>query len=423
MPGYLRTWMTKARRFLGRLWVRIAIIAGLALAAAALASVIGPFVPDGLKGYLADEATDGILAIIASSMLAVTIFSLSVMVQIHRAVSGQWSPRAHRLVVRDRTTISVLSTFVGAWLFALMGIILRSAGFVSGPETVVLFAVTLVIVGLIVVTIVRWASHLEMLGSLSQTNDGLEREARQALQARMRLPCLGGRPLLGGRDAIPWDAQEVRAHATGWLRAVYAPELDAVAREHGTEVHLSAPIGRFVYEGDVIAYVGSRDTHVHDAVRENLEIGELRDFEQDPRFGMVVLGEVASKALSPGINDSGTAIDVIGRVGRTLMVWRDEVSAAGDPPHPNLHVAPLRASDLIEDAFSPIIRDGASSAEVMIHLHRALAALSRHEEPSMAAAAREAAGRAWRKASEALDPSDLQRLEGIVPRIVRQTAA
>ena len=423
MPGHLRTWMSKAGRFLERLWVRIAIIAGLALVAAVLASVVGPFVPDSLKGYLADEATDGILHIIASSMLAVTIFSLSVMVQIHRAVSGQWSPRAHRLVVRDRTTISVLSTFVGAWLFALAGIILRSAGFVSGPETVVLFAVTLVIVGLIVVTIVRWASHLEMLGSLIQTNEGLERETRQALEARMRLPCLGGRPLLGGRDAIPRDAREVRAHRTGWLRRVYAPELDALAREHGTDIHLPVPVGRFVYEGDVIAHVGPDDPRLGDAVRRNLDIGEIRNFEQDPRFGMVVLGEVASKALSPGINDSGTAIDVIGRVGRSLMIWRDEAAAAGEPPHPNLHVPPLRASDLIEDAYSPIIRDGASSVEVMIHLQRALGALSRHEEPSMAAAAREAAEHAWRRASEALDASDLERLERVVPRMVRQAAA
>ena len=422
MPGYLSTWISKARRFLGRLWVRIALIAALALVAVAVASVAGPYVPDGLKGFLADEATDGILHIIASSMLAVTIFSLSVMVQIHRAVSGQWTPRAHRLVLRDHTTITVLSTFVGAWLFALAGIILRSAGFIGTQETLVLFAVTLVVVGLIVVTIVRWASHLELLGSLAHTNDGLEHQAREALEARMRLPCLGGRPLLGGRDAIPWDAQEVRSHDTGWLRWLYASELDDIGREHGTDIHVWAPVGRFVYEGEVLAYVGSNDPEVHDAVRRNIEIGSLRTFEQDPRFGLVVLSEVASKALSPGINDSGTAIDVIGRAARVLLLWRDEAAAAGDPPHPNLHMAPLRATDLIEDAFAPILRDGASAAEVQIHLHRALAALARHDEPSMAAAAREAARDAWARAEEAMDPRDFARLRRAVPGGLREAA-
>ena len=417
MPGYLSTWISKARRFVERLWVRIVVIAVVALAAVSASSVTGPYVPDGLKGFLADEATDGILHIIASSMLAVTIFSLSVMVQIHRAVSGQWTPRAHRLVLRDRTTITVLSTFIGAWLFALMGIILRSAGFVGGQDTVVLFVLTLIVVGLIVVTIVRWASHLELLGSLAQTNDGLEREAREAIEARMRLPCLGGRPLTGGRDAIPWDAQEVRSHETGWLRWIYAPELDDIGREHGTDIHVWAPVGRFVYEGEVLAYVGSNDPEVHDAVRRNMEIGSLRTFEQDPRFGLVVLSEVASKALSPGINDSGTAIDVIGRAARTLLLWRDEGAGAGDPRHVNLHVPPLRPADLIEDAFAPIIRDGAAAAEVQIHLQRALGALSQHDDPAMAAAARKASAEAWERAREKLSPRERERVGAVVPRL------
>ena len=422
MPGRLRTWTTKARRFVERLWVRIAVIASLALVAVVMAAMVGPFIPDAVRGYVASEATDGILAILASSMLAVTIFSLSVMVQIHRAVSGQWSPRAHRLVVRDPTTISVLAAFVGAWLFALAGIILRSAGFIGEADTVALFAMTMLVVGLIVVTIVRWVSHLEMLGSLAHTNDGLERKAREALEARMRLPCLGGRPLLGGRDAIPWDAREVRARDTGWLRTVYAADLDRLGRQHGTGVYLAVPVGRFVYEGDVVAHVESGDAELHDAVRRNLEIGEARSFDQDPRFGLVVLAEVASKALSPGINDAGTAIDVIGRVARVLLRWRDEAGAAGDPPHPNLHVAPLRASDLVEDAFMPIVRDGASSAEVQIHLQRALTALARHDEPSMAAAARDAAEDAWERARDAMAPHDLERLRDAVPRRLQRAA-
>jgi hypothetical protein len=39
-------------------------------------------------------------------------------------------------------------------------------------------------------------------------------------------------------------------------------------------------------------------------------VGPDRSFKQDPRFGMIVLSEIASRALSPGVNDPGTAIDV-----------------------------------------------------------------------------------------------------------------
>ena len=423
MPGYLTTWARRVVRFTERLWVRVMLVAALALVAAGAAALVGPFIPSAVDEYVGAEATDGILAIIASSMLAVTIFSLGVMVQIHRAVSGQWTPRVHRLLTRDRATINVLATFVGAWLFALVSIILRSAAYVGERETVVLFGMTLLVVALIVVMLVRWIAHLEQFGSLAHTNGRIEEEACRALQARMRTPCLGGRPLLGGREAIPWDADEVLAHATGWVRNVHEAALADLGREHGMGVYLSAPVGRFVHERDVIAHVGARAPGLHEAVRRAIVIGPLRSFEQDPRFGLVVLGEVASKALSSGINDAGTAIDVIGRVARVLEGWRDEAAGAGDPPHPHLHVPPLRAADLLEDAFAPIARDGAGVAEVQIHLQRTLGALARHDEPSMAAAARAMADDAWRRARAAMDASDLERVEEALPRTVRRTAA
>jgi hypothetical protein len=49
-------------------------------------------------------------------------------------------------------------------------------------------------------------------------------------------------------------------------------------------------------------------------------VGDVRSFDQDPRFGAVVLTEIASRALSPGMNDPGTAIDVIGRAVRLLAI-------------------------------------------------------------------------------------------------------
>ena len=153
-----------------------------------------------------------------------------------------------------------------------------------------------------------------------------------------------------------------------------------------------------------------------------MTIGEMRDYEQDPRFGLVVLGEVASKALSPGINDAGTAIEVIGRILRALEAWRED-DPARVPRHPNLHVPPLRASDLLEDAFAPIARDGASTVEVHMHLQNALRALERHGGASMAAAARDMADYAWTRAEAEMAAPDLERLTRSLPRTTQRVAA
>jgi uncharacterized membrane protein len=37
----------------------------------------------------------------------------------------------------------------------------------------------------------------------------------------------------------------------------------------------------------------------------------MRYFEEDPRFGLITLSEIASRALSPAVNDPGTAIQII----------------------------------------------------------------------------------------------------------------
>lgn len=62
------------------------------------------------------EAVDNILNILASSMLAVTTFSLSIMVTAYGSATTNVTPRATRLVVEDVTTQNVLATFIGSFL-------------------------------------------------------------------------------------------------------------------------------------------------------------------------------------------------------------------------------------------------------------------------------------------------------------------
>ena len=42
-----------------------------------------------------------------------------------------------------------------------------------------------------------------------------------------------------------------------------------------------------------------------EAIAATFVIGGSRVFDQDPRFGLLVLSEIASRALSPAVNDPG----------------------------------------------------------------------------------------------------------------------
>lgn len=91
----------------------------------------------------------------------------------------------------------------------------------------------------------------------------------------------------------------------------------------------------------------------------------------------MVLGELASRALSPGINDPGTAVDVIGTAVRLLTAYRvqarDASGAAGDG---SVLVPPVAYADLLDDVFRPIASDGATSFAVAVRLQKALAGLA-----------------------------------------------
>lgn len=81
-------------------------------------------------------------------------------------------------------------------------------------------------------------------------------------------------------------------------------------------------------------------------------IADVRSFDHDPHFGASVPAEIASPALSPGFNDPGTAIDVIRRAVRLLVI-------AAEPCDPQQDVAFPRglpsdqARRAFDDVFTP----------------------------------------------------------------------
>ena len=366
------TWLL--RRLFSQIWVRAVSFAVLGGVTALAGIFLGPLIPDALGTRIGADSADQILTILASSMLVVVTFSLSVAVQAFAAAANTATPRATKLLQEDDTTQNVLATFVGAFLFSLVGIIALNAGVYGDKGRVVLFAATIIVVALVVLALLRWIDHLMRFGRMGDTLDRVERAATKALKVRARTPCLGGRPLL---DAMPEGAIKVYSDQIGYVQYVDVEALSECAEELGAELWLAALPGIFVHPAEPLLGVSGAGLteETTSRLRKAFSVEAARTFEQDPRFGLIVLSEIASRALSPAINDPGTAIDVLGRLVRVLSHW----NRPGDytPDYPRLHVPPVRPADMLEDAFQPIARDGAALVEVQVSLQSALAALAR----------------------------------------------
>jgi uncharacterized membrane protein len=178
-----------------RLWFRATLISLLAVASALVAFLIAPYLPEGLSASIGADSVDGILNILASSMLAVTTFSLSTMVAAYSAATGSVTPRATKLMVEDSTTQNVLATFIGSFLFSLVAIVTLAMEAYGERGRIVLFVVTILVIILIVITLLRWIDYLVRLGRVGETTDRVEDAAARAMKDRRDAPYLGGRPM------------------------------------------------------------------------------------------------------------------------------------------------------------------------------------------------------------------------------------
>jgi uncharacterized membrane protein len=417
----LTKWEWVLSRLRRQIWFPVSLYGFLAIGTSLVSALLGRYVPTELAQKLGAGSVGTILNILASSMLAVTTFALSIMVGAFAQAATGATPRATQLLKDDHTTQHVLASFVGGFLFSLVGIIGLQTGIYQQGGRVILFAVTLLVIALIVGNLLRWIVHMTDYGRLSDTIARVEAAASKAMLARMENPYLGATELDASRAAeFAVAGAEVLAPRTGYIQMINTTTLQKLAVAAKAELAVLTLPGALLHRGSVIARVtpaSAMTENLADDIRDCLEIAPLRSYEQDPRFGIIALTEIASRALSPAVNDPGTAIDVLGRHLRNLTQWRNSDTK---PLFDQLYLPGLSLDDLMSDAFGPIARDGAGIIEVQIRLQKTLLALVEIDAAMFATAAKAQSERAFRLAETALTlPEDIAKLRDLHGKIAR----
>lgn len=362
------------------LWIRVSLFALFGVVVAALASLSSTLFPGTMPIEISTEAIEALLTIIASSMLAVTTFSVGALTAAYSSATTHGTARATQLLTEDRVVQNSLATFVGSFLFSIVGLIALTLSAYGAEGRAVLFVVTVGIIVLIVLALLRWINQLTHLGRVSDTAGRIESETRAAMEARLSLPFLGGAHLTPTAQEMG-PGTEIVATEVGYIAFIDTARLSELAVAADCSVDILVLPGAFAHSGTALARIrdaADLSDELITGIRQCFSIGATRSFDQDPRFGLVVLTEVALRAVSPAVNDPGTAIDVIGRHARLLTFWAQgwEDACKQDPQYPRLRLPALEYGDLFEDAFNLIGRDAAGQIDVLLRLAKALAALS-----------------------------------------------
>lgn len=403
------------RRLAKKVWARAALVTVISIAFVLAAGWVSRLIPFRFVIDLGQDSVGSILQIIASSMLAVTTFSITAMVTAYSSATTTATPRATQLLVEDPTSQNALSTFVGGFTFSLVGIIALSTGYYGEQGRTILFLGTLVMVAVLVVTLLRWIAHLSTFGRMADIIDRVEAAASTTLCAYAAAPSLGAR---AAHESLPLTGEPIASQESGYVTFVDVAALERIAGERGSEIHVAALAGRFTDTVAPLALVhggAAVDDTTREAILRAFRVEPHRTYEQDPRLGVIALAEIGSRALSPATNDPGTAIEILGSLQRVLSeALRTEPET--EVRYPHVWIRPVALDDLVIDAFRPIARDGAGTVEVQIRLQKSLASLA-GADPERSGVFERAADQAHRRALRALPDEDADHLTRVHERL------
>ena len=414
------------RRLRERLWARPLVMCVLSIGAVFCATLADRFAPAEFLPRIQADSLESLLTIQASSMMVIATFAVASMVSAYASASTAATPRAFALVVADDVSQNALSTFIGAFIFSIVALTASQNGFFERAGMFTLFALTLFVFAVVILTFVRWVDRIARLGRMGSTIEAVERATAQAMRRRSAKPLLGGVPM----RPLQARGEAILASRVGYVQHVDVDALQACTEASQARVQVVALPGTFAAPGVALAYLqlppGAKDDVDRERLAAAFLIGNQRQFDDDPRFGLVVLSQIAGRALSPAVNDPGTAIDIIGTLVRLFAQWAEPVAAVDEAAGINhrVEVPALAVQDMFDDAFTSLARDGAGSIEVAIRLQKAFRSLARLDDAPIQQAASLHARTALERARLALAlPQDVRTLEALAADWLEQLDA
>jgi uncharacterized membrane protein len=333
------------------------------------------FWPDLVTSISAPSAL-AICSSIASGMITLTgiVFSMAfVMVQFSATA---YSPRLVLWVARDPVVSHALGVFSATFLYALIMLawVDRNA---SGK---VPFLSTWLVVVLLMGSVGMFIALIERVGSL-QVNRMLiftGNHGRQAIQ-ELYAPLESTGDAAEAVELSDWPVTQTLAFS-GRPQVIQAIQVDALiklARDSDAIFEVVAAVGDTILEKSLLLRVRAARQPLDEAqLRAAFEIGDERTFEQDPKYALRLVVDIAIKALSPAVNDPTTAVQALDQIEDLLIrlgLCRLNLGQYRDEPGALRVVIPFPTwEDFLLLALDEIRSCGANSMQVMRRMNALL---------------------------------------------------
>jgi len=327
-----------------------------------------------------------LMGILATSIIGVGGVSFSITMVALSLTSGQYGPKVIRHFLGNTSSKISLGMFFSTAVFCLAVFVGLSPEIV--PKLSVLLA--LILSGLTLFEFMRFIHRTTSDLQADQIIQRLGIQLRTDLQHSIFED--NGRQHSGAstdtrywrRAARGLPSTNIKSRVSGYIQAIdYPCIVDALGACESLGALRIRP-GDFVVCGQPLLSVWGRDKEgqhkdVCSAVVSAVITGEIRTATDDPQYPITQIHQIAERALSPGINDPGTAISCIDSLTLALSEVVDQDFPGfvlhDDKDLPRLLIRRFDFSSLIENAYSPIRRSAGSQVLVARCLFGSIAQL------------------------------------------------
>src|SRR6516162_2827549 len=351
-----------------RVWFVPMLYAGGALLVSFTVPRLADNLLPGFVSSLSVNAAIGFYSAIASGMMALTaiVFSLTfVMVQFSATA---YSPRLVLWIARDPVVSHAIGVFTATFLYALSALVWVDRG---GSGRVPLAGI-LVVGFLLIISVMMFIGLIQRVGML-QVNRILIFTGDQGRKVIKNLYSPIGTPPSPDSTEPPQSQCVQTLLHQGDPRLVQAaniPMLVNMATKWECIIELMVTVGDAVLDSVPILRVYNAAAPIpEETLRPAIAFGSERTFEQDPKYAIRLLVDIAIKALSPAVNDPTTAVQALDQIEDLLIRLghrRLEIGSFCDAARNlRLLIGFPTWDDFLSLAFDEIRFYGATSIQVM----------------------------------------------------------
>ena len=269
---------------------------------------------------ITDEGGRSLVSTVAAGIVTMASLVFSLTFVALTLMSQQLGPRLIQIFLRDRFAKITFGSFTGAFLFCL--VVLAVTGTGAKGQFVPIFSLLLVIglavfsFCLMIVYINHIAFSIQADTLIARLGNNLSTALAQFIQHEGRGTGSADREHEANQAAavcerLDADSIKIRSDKTGYIAEIESQKLVHLLQQDDRYGKLLCRPGHFVTDEMPVLQASGLSGDSEKAVLDCFVLEPTRTFSETGEFEMNALVEVALRALSPGMNDSYTALACI----------------------------------------------------------------------------------------------------------------